>query len=143
MSTHQDPGGNILVVDDNARARESVADILRHAGHSARCCASAAEALSRKDLSEYDLIITDLRMPGMTGLDFIRELESRHLDAQIIMVTAHASVATAVEAVMCMRMLTPTSTLWWTIGFHGGTKPSVDSTAWGQTCSVQLAKTSF
>ncbi|MFM2094192.1 MAG: hypothetical protein RIS70_1316 [Planctomycetota bacterium] len=98
MNAHQDPGGNILIVDDNARARESVADILRHAGHSARCCASAAEALSRKDLCEYDLIITDLRMPGMTGLDFIRELESRHLDAQIIMVTAHASVTTAVEA---------------------------------------------
>lgn len=98
MNLHHDPHGNILVVDDNARARESVADILRHAGHSVRCCASAAEALSQRDLAEFDLVITDLRMPGMTGLEFMRELSKRQLDLQIVMVTAHASVASAVEA---------------------------------------------
>ena len=90
--------GRVLVVDDHARARESMADILRHAGHQVQCCASAVEALREVDRQPFDVIITDLRMPGMSGLEFIRALEQRRVDAQVAMVTAHASVQTAVEA---------------------------------------------
>lgn len=90
--------GAVLVVDDHARARESVADVLTGAGHQVDCCCSAAEALRQVNEQSYDVIITDLRMPGMTGLEFIRALNDRRVDAQTIMVTAHASVAAAVEA---------------------------------------------
>ncbi|MEO8497532.1 MAG: sigma-54 dependent transcriptional regulator [Planctomycetota bacterium] len=90
--------GRVLVVDDHARARESMADILECAGHRVQCCSSAAEALRKLDASSFDVIITDLRMPGMTGLEFIHELSKRHDDAQVVMVTAHASVTTAVDA---------------------------------------------
>jgi DNA-binding NtrC family response regulator len=90
--------GRVLVVDDHARARESMADILECAGHRVQCCSSAVEALRKLDAATFDVIITDLRMPGMTGLEFIHELSKRHDDAQVVMVTAHASVTTAVDA---------------------------------------------
>lgn len=92
------PTGRVLVVDDHARARESVADILRHCGHRVHCCSSALEALQLLDEESFDVIITDLRMPGMSGLEFIHALEQRQCEAQVVMVTAYASVTTAVEA---------------------------------------------
>jgi DNA-binding NtrC family response regulator len=90
--------GRVLVVDDHQPARESMADVLRQAGHRVACCSSAAEALQRVEREKYDCIITDLKMPGMNGVEFIVQLEQRQYGAQIVMVTAHASVTTAVEA---------------------------------------------
>jgi DNA-binding NtrC family response regulator len=90
--------GKVLVVDDHQQARDSMADILRQAGHAVECCSSAAEALAAIDRASFDCIITDLRMPGMNGLEFMIHLQRRQSDAQVVMVTAHASVATAVEA---------------------------------------------
>ncbi len=90
--------GRVLVVDDHARARESMSDILTHASHEVHCCASAVEALRLLDRQSFDVILTDLKMPGMNGLDFIRALDERECDAQVVMVTAHATVSSAVEA---------------------------------------------
>ena len=92
-----DPG-RVLVVDDHAQARQSMADILRRAGHRVDCCSSAAEALQRIPHEPFDCILTDLKMPGMNGVEFIIQLEHRRYGAQVVMVTAHASVATAVDA---------------------------------------------
>jgi DNA-binding NtrC family response regulator len=92
------PLGRILVVDDHRQARESMAEILRHAGHKVQCVSSAVEALALLPSQPVDLVITDLQMPGMSGLDFIRDLERRNYGAQIVMVTAFATVASAVEA---------------------------------------------
>ncbi len=90
--------GRVMVVDDHARARESMADILRHAGHNVRCCSSAVEALRTLEQWPADVILTDLQMPGMNGLDFIRALGQRNVEAQTVMVTAHATVSAAVDA---------------------------------------------
>jgi len=90
--------GRVLVVDDHARARESMADVLRHAGHQVQCCTCAAEALQVLQTARFDCIVTDLKMPGMTGIELIAELRQRQCTTQIIMVTAHATVGTAVEA---------------------------------------------
>ena len=93
--------GKVLVVDDHAQARESIADVLRCAGFEVACATSAAEALALTKTAPqrpFDVVVTDLQMPGMSGLDFIRQVASRQLPTQIVMVTAHASVATAVEA---------------------------------------------
>jgi DNA-binding NtrC family response regulator len=92
-------GGRILIVDDHADARRSMADILSHAGHRVECLSSAAEALARLDAESFDVIVTDLNMPGMNGLELIRHLHRRPHGAQILMVTAFASVTTAVEAI--------------------------------------------
>lgn len=98
MNNTMNPSGRILVVDDHAAARESMAEILTCAKHQVRCCASAIAALRELERANFDVIITDLRMPGMTGMEFIRALEQRRCDSQVLMVTAHASVAAAVEA---------------------------------------------
>jgi DNA-binding NtrC family response regulator len=88
----------ILVVDDHAKARDAVADVLRQAAYDVATCTSAIEALGRLAAAPVDVVITDLQMPGMSGLDFIREIERRRLDVQVLMITAHASVSSAVEA---------------------------------------------
>ncbi|MFZ5832858.1 MAG: sigma-54-dependent transcriptional regulator [Planctomycetota bacterium] len=89
---------SVLVVDDHREARESMAEVLRQAGHEVVCCSSAIEALQLVDRRCFDCVVTDLRMPGMTGVEFIIRIEQRKLGMPIVMVTAHASVATAVEA---------------------------------------------
>ena len=90
--------GSVLVVADHATARQSVVDVLRHVGHAAQACSSGAEALALLGGNAFDLVVTDLQMPGMSGLELIREIERRRLPVQVLMVTAHASVSTAVEA---------------------------------------------
>jgi DNA-binding NtrC family response regulator len=75
-----------------------MADVLQHAGHRVRCCSSAVEALQTLETWSADVIVTDLKMPGMNGLEFIRTLSQRSQEAQVVMVTAHATVSSAVDA---------------------------------------------
>ena len=103
MSKLSASGGRVLVVDDHAAARESVADVLRCAEYAVDVAASAVEALPRlqeayDQEADFDVVVTDLQMPGMDGLEFIREISQRRLPAQVIMVTAHATIHSAVEA---------------------------------------------
>ena len=90
--------GRVLVVDDNVRARQSMVDVLAVAGHDVLACASAIEALKLTLHNAFDVIITDLQMPAMDGLTFIRTLAERKVESQVVMVTAFASVSSAVEA---------------------------------------------
>ncbi len=90
--------GRVLVIDDHRQARESMADVLRRGGHQVECLASAIEALKVLQQESFDVIVTDLQMPGMSGLEFIHHLHKRPHGAQVLMVTAHASVASAVDA---------------------------------------------
>jgi DNA-binding NtrC family response regulator len=90
--------GHVLVVDDHRQARESMADVLRQAGHMVQCCSSAAEALDVVRREEFECIVTDMKMPGMNGVEFIIQLEKRQYGAQVVMVTAHATVPSAVDA---------------------------------------------
>ncbi len=93
-----DAVGRVLVVDDHRQARESMADVLDRRGHHVKCCSNAPEALQVLTHESYDCIVTDLKMPGMTGLEFMAQLQQRRNVAQVVMVTAHASVGSAVEA---------------------------------------------
>lgn len=101
VSAQTHPGvetGRVLVVDDHRQARESMTDILRAYGHQVSSVSSAVEALQVLAEKPIDVIVSDLQMPGMTGLDLIRELSRRKHGAQVVMVTAHATVTAAVEA---------------------------------------------
>lgn len=98
LSRHNQSDGRVLVVDDHRQARESMVDVLRQAGHRVDCCSSAAEALGAIEREAFDCIVTDLKMPGMSGVDLIVQLEKRQYGARVVMVTAHATVASAVDA---------------------------------------------
>jgi DNA-binding NtrC family response regulator len=100
MTPGDDASGSrrVLVVDDHAAARASVIDVLRQAGYAVEGLASAVEALPLLDRASFDVVITDLQMPGVDGLEFIRQLSRRRLRTQAIMITAHATIASAVEA---------------------------------------------
>ena len=89
---------HILIVDDEAGIREFIADVLEDDGHEATQAEDGLAALHQLHARAFDLLITDLRMPGMTGLEFIRSVHERDIDAEMVMVTAHATVASAVEA---------------------------------------------
>ncbi|WP_428305265.1 sigma-54-dependent transcriptional regulator [Lacipirellula sp.] len=90
--------GRVLVVDDHAAVRESVIDVLRQAGYEVSGLASAVEALPLLERAAFDVVVTDLQMPAMDGLEFIRQMSLRRLPTQVIMITAHATIASAVEA---------------------------------------------
>ena len=91
-------GRRVLVVDDHPTARQSVIDVLTVLGLDVVGCESARSALQCLRRESFDLIMTDLMMPGMDGLQFLKEVSSLNVHAQTIMMTAHGSVATAVEA---------------------------------------------
>ncbi len=94
--------GSVLVVDDDCGVRTSMSLVLRRAGHQVATVASGQEGLNQLCDDDGglapDVIVTDLNMPGMSGLQFIAALREKRIDAQVVMVTAHASVDTAVEA---------------------------------------------
>ena len=88
----------VFVVDDHAAARRSMAETLTEAGYHVRAFASADAALRQVGSSRPDLILTDLQMPGMDGLELLRALGKRGADIQVVVVTAHGTIHTAVEA---------------------------------------------
>jgi len=92
------PPIEVLVVDDEASQREVVAEILSDAGHRVRTAASGPDALVLLEAHAPDLLLTDLRMPGMDGVALMREALGRRPELVVILSTAYATVASAVEA---------------------------------------------
>jgi DNA-binding NtrC family response regulator len=92
------PRARILVVDDEANARTALAELLRDEGFAVETAADGFKALPKLEEFAPDLILTDLCMPGMDGLDLMRK--ARELDAETVAVvmTAHGAVETAVAA---------------------------------------------
>jgi DNA-binding NtrC family response regulator len=90
--------GRILVVDDEANTREGLRRSLEPLGYKVRLAADASEAIEALKTGEVDLMLTDLRMPGMDGLELIKEAQKIRPATQIIMLTAYGTVETAVEA---------------------------------------------
>ncbi|MFN2376676.1 MAG: sigma-54-dependent transcriptional regulator [Candidatus Binatia bacterium] len=90
--------GAILVVDDEAASRESLRDVLADEGYDVMVAADGAEAAARLESSEFDVVITDLRMPGLDGVGLLREVRRLCPQTLVVLMTAHASVETAVEA---------------------------------------------
>jgi FixJ family two-component response regulator len=80
----------VSIVDDDDSVRESLPDLLRELGFSARAFTSAEEFLSSKDLEGTRCLVLDIAMPGMTGPDLLRELKRRHLRIPIVFITAQS-----------------------------------------------------
>lgn len=88
----------VLVVDDQRSPRRSLGLLLNNAGMQAGEAASGPEALAALETDHYDIIVTDLRMDGMSGIDLLRTVKSRHPGLPVILITAYGSIESAVEA---------------------------------------------
>ena len=84
---------SILVVEDEPQMRRLLADNLEFEGHSVRGVGSGEQALSEAQQSRWDLIILDLMLPGVSGIEVCRELRARRVRAPLIMLTARAEEA--------------------------------------------------
>ncbi len=89
---------SILVVDDEVAIRESLKDWLMEDGYLVSLAVDGREALAMVEVFSYDVILLDLKMPGMDGLETMRRIKEISPDAEVLMMTAYASVDTAVEA---------------------------------------------
>ena len=88
----------VFVVEDDADHRLALCDLVGAAGHAASGFAGAAEALAALAADMPDLLVTDLRMPGMDGLDLLRAVKARSADLPVILLTGHGDVGHAVQA---------------------------------------------
>lgn len=89
---------HILVVDDEVNIRNALVTMLEKKGHQVCGVGTGEEALRHLDEARMDLVITDLRMPGMGGLEFLRRLKDKWSDTEVVVMTAFGSIDTAVEA---------------------------------------------
>jgi DNA-binding NtrC family response regulator len=88
----------ILVVDDEQIIRESLSFILRKEAYNVEEAANGKEALSKHESNPFDIIITDIEMPEMKGVELLRQIRQRTPQALVVIVTAFGSVETAVQA---------------------------------------------
>ncbi|HEX9308901.1 MAG TPA: sigma-54 dependent transcriptional regulator [Anaeromyxobacter sp.] len=88
----------VLVVDDDAGVRYTLREILESEGLAVDEAADGAEALARYEAHAVPLVVTDLRMPGMDGMELLRRLAARTPAPRVVVITAHGSERQAVEA---------------------------------------------
>ncbi|MDE3049239.1 MAG: sigma-54-dependent Fis family transcriptional regulator, partial [Nitrospirota bacterium] len=95
------PRAHILVVDDEINIRGALVTMLEKKGHQVRGVATAEEGLEQLEAAPAELVITDLRMPGIGGMEFLRRLKETSPDTEVVVMTAYGSIDTAVEAMRC------------------------------------------
>jgi len=88
----------ILVVDDEKIVRESLFHWFADEGYSVDTAEDAIDALKQFDKGKYDLILLDMKMPGMSGMELLPKIKEIDKDSCVIMITAFASVPTAIQA---------------------------------------------
>ena len=92
------PRARILVVDDEANARTALADLLRDEGYGVETAADGFKALPKLDDFAPDLLLTDLKMPGLDGIELMRKARERDPESLVVVMTAFGAVETAVAA---------------------------------------------
>ena len=90
--------GRILVVDDDVNARTALAELLRDEGFEVETAADAFKALGKYDTFAPHLVLTDLKMPGMDGIELVKKLHAMEDPAAVVVMTAFGAVSSAVEA---------------------------------------------
>lgn len=88
----------ILVVDDEEKVCQSLEEILRLENYQVNAVTSGAEALTRLRYDNYDLVLLDLKMPGVDGLEVLRSIRVNQPETRVILLTGHGSLESAIEA---------------------------------------------
>ena len=88
----------ILLVDDEEIARTNMEHILRKEGYTCHCAANGAEALEVMAREDIDLVVTDLKMEQMDGIELLQQINRTNPEIPVIMVTGFATVSSAVDA---------------------------------------------
>jgi len=94
-----EPKARILVVDDEEIVRISCERILGPLGYSVDTTPDGLKALELMGRSKYDLVLTDLKMPHMDGMEVMAEIRKREPDAKVIIVTGYSTIEVAVKAI--------------------------------------------
>ena len=92
---------NVLVVDDEAGQRKIVASILKSVGHFVYESASVDDAIQQIAENRPEVVLTDLKMPGKSGLILVEEISKHQLPPEVVVITAFGTVETAVKAMRC------------------------------------------
>jgi DNA-binding NtrC family response regulator len=88
----------VLIVDDETIMRESLAGWLERDGHAVQTARSGEEALKKCRENRFDILLLDIKMEGMSGLEVLRRVKEGDADVAVVMITAYGSIATAIEA---------------------------------------------
>jgi len=90
--------GRILIIDDEASLRQTFARVLRQAGCEVTVAADGHEGLRLLTAANYDLVYLDIHLPGMDGLQVLKQIQQSHPQLPTILFTAHASLQSALQA---------------------------------------------
>jgi DNA-binding NtrC family response regulator len=93
------PRGRVLIVDDEANARTALSEILREEGFATETAADGFKALGKIDDFHPEVILTDLKMPGLDGLGLMEKAKEAAPDAVVVVMTAYGTIGSAVDAV--------------------------------------------
>ena len=89
----------ILIVDDDSEICHLIAEALSDEKYSIRACTGGEQALDLLDQECFDLVLADIKMPHVSGVDLLQNIEQMACDTKVILMTAYASVDTAIQAV--------------------------------------------
>ena len=89
---------HILLIDDEAIALSNLSHVLEREGYAVTACRDGESGLAAMQSTRFDLVLTDLRMPGIDGMDVLRHIRESTPDVPVIMITGHATLDSAVEA---------------------------------------------
>ena len=90
---------SILIVDDEPGVRSSLSGVLRDEGFDVETAASGEECLDRVARSTFDMVVLDVWLPGIDGLMTLQRLRERKIDAQVVMISGHGNIESAVRAI--------------------------------------------
>ena len=88
----------ILLIEDDASLASNLCDVLTEDGFEVTVCNRGDEGLSRASNEEHDVVLTDLRLPGLGGLELVRQVHDTQPRLPVVLMTAHGTIETAIEA---------------------------------------------
>jgi len=89
----------ILIIDDEKSIRSTLREILEYENYHVEEAAEGIEGLSKADKEKFDIILCDIKMPKMDGIEVLEKLHEKNPDIPVVMISGHGNIDTAVEAI--------------------------------------------